>query len=72
MDHRFGAKDFFLIALVVAVGVAVVLSMYQEDRRWEEVRTLNSRVNEQTQILAAIQRRLESGLVVSGAPGGGP
>lgn len=68
MDNRFGAKDFFLMLLVLGVGVAVFLSMYQEDRRWEEIRTLNARVNEQTQILASINRRLESGLVVSNAP----
>ncbi len=64
MDSRFGFKDFVLLILVLGVGVSVWLAMFQEDRRWKEVRDLSESVTEQGRMLAEVQRKLESGVSI--------
>jgi peptide/nickel transport system substrate-binding protein len=59
MESRFALKDFLLLVIVLAVGVAVVLAMYQEDRRWAEARAMRDTLTEQTAMLANMQRRIE-------------
>lgn len=68
MGSRFGLKDFVLLLLVLGVGVSVWLSMFQEDRRWKEVRDLSSAVADQGRLLADLNRRVESGVALT-SPG---
>ena len=70
MQNRFGVKDFFLFVLVALLGLMVLLSMVQEDRRFTEIRQLNAKFDEQQQTLVqirqAIDRAARSGLTMRG------
>ncbi len=46
MDHRFGLKDFVVVALLAAIGISLWLSMLQKDRVFEKVRAVESQVTE--------------------------
>lgn len=67
MGSRFGLKDFVLLILVLGIGVSVWLAMFQEDRRWKEMRDLSSAVAEQGRLLADLHRRIESGAGIAGS-----
>lgn len=72
MQSKFGLKDFVLLVLVAVVGVLVVMSMRQDDRRWEQNDALLTKVGSLEQQLARMETRLESGVVFAGGGQAGP
>lgn len=70
MQNRFGLKDFVLLVLLIAVGISIWLSMFQEDRRWENVREVQQQIQRVEQQLSILAQRLEEGVVMH-APGAG-
>lgn len=58
MQNKFGLKDFVLMIMVLAVGVLVLLSMYQEDRRFTLVKDLQNTVKGQVDALARVENAL--------------
>ena len=53
MQNRFGFKDFVLLAVVLAVGLLVFLSMIQSDRGWDRLGDLQSKLDEVESRLAS-------------------
>jgi peptide/nickel transport system substrate-binding protein len=73
MENRFGFKDFVLATLVVLLIVVVCLGMVQLDRQWAALKTISSKADEQTRLLASIDRTLNEGITVSsGGSNGSP
>lgn len=71
MENRFGFRDFvFVVLLLLMIGV-IVLAMKQLDRQWDLLRTLQSGNQEQTRLLASIERTLNEGITVSNAGASG-
>jgi len=77
MQNKFGLKDLVLLIAVGLVGLLVLLQMVQKDRNFEQVRAAQAEVSQlqgQVSRLATTIDRLntvlESGVRVSGAPGG--
>lgn len=62
MENRFGIKDFFLFLILLLLIGVVLLAMTQYDRQWNEMRTTNSLLTQQTTDLARIRRLLEQGV----------
>ncbi len=71
MENRFGIKDFFLFALVTAVLIAVVLAMVQFDRQWSLIQDVRDQNKQLADDVNRIERKLNSGVMVAGAAGGG-
>lgn len=67
MDRRFGLKDFFLFALVLGLGVLVLFSMVQEDRKWTQITALKDQVKAVEQLAGRVARTLDE----RGVGGGG-
>jgi len=63
MENRFGVKDFFLFFLLLVLIVVVVVAMFQFDRQWDAVQSINAKVDSQTRDLREIQDRLRKGVV---------
>lgn len=59
MESRFGLKDFIVFFLIFALGASVLLLLVQGERRWEETRALRQSVEQQTKLLADIERALK-------------
>ncbi len=72
MENRFGFKDFALFFLMIVIGAAVVLSMVQNERRWEETRALRQAVEQQTKLLADIERSLKEDRAPAASPSSAP
>lgn len=68
MEGRFGFKDLVLLCAIVLVGLLVVLQMVQEDRRWEEIRTIRSELERQQRVLGEMSRRLGNGAPAAAPP----
>lgn len=60
MQNKFGLKDFILLVCVIGVGLMVLLSMIQEDRRFRDVKELTGKVQLLETRLANLQDTLES------------
>lgn len=60
MQNKFGLKDFVLLVLVILVGGSVWLSMFQEDRRWNELQRAEARLSEIDANVARLQRQMDS------------
>ena len=71
MENRFGIKDFFLFALLVIVVAMIGLAMYQFDRQWKVVQTIQTDNRQLADDINRLQRKIESGIVVSGSPSAG-
>lgn len=56
MDNRFNVKDIVVIVLVITVGIILIVSMYQEDRKWSQVREVLALLEEQNEALEKIVR----------------
>lgn len=69
MQNKFGLKDFVLMVLVGIVGLIVILTMRQDDRRWEQNETIVSKIDSIEQQLARLEAKLETGIVVSNNAG---
>ena len=61
MQNKFGLKDFVILVLLVGVGLSVWLGMVQEDRRWDQVRSIDQRVKAQETSMARLERAGEQG-----------
>lgn len=59
MQSTFGFKDFLLLAMVLALLVMTGMRMYQEDRRFADVRVLTSKVQEQATQMGQLRRSLD-------------
>lgn len=66
MQNKFGLKDFVLLVLVCVVGVLAWMGMRQDDRRWEQNKTLLSKVGSIEQQIARLEAKLESGVIMTG------
>lgn len=66
MQNKFGLKDFVLFTLVILVGVLVLMAMVQDDRLWEQGRSMQSKVGSVEQQLARLENKLDEGVAVSG------
>lgn len=71
MQNKFGIKDFVLLMGVIIILITLWLRMYQEDRKWGEVRDSQAQIGEIQSTLARIQRQMDQGLMVA-APSGVP
>jgi peptide/nickel transport system substrate-binding protein len=60
MQNRFSMKDFVIVALLLAVGAAVVLSMLQSDRQWAKLADVQSKVGQIEKQAARVQSTLDS------------
>jgi peptide/nickel transport system substrate-binding protein len=54
MPERFGLKDFLVLACVAALGVIVLLKMWQDDRAWDKLQSLQTELQEQRRMIAAL------------------
>jgi peptide/nickel transport system substrate-binding protein len=70
MENRFSFKDLVLAALVILLIIVVWLGMKQADRQWLVLQAIKDQGNDQTRMLASIQRTLEEGISV-GNPANG-
>ncbi len=70
MQNRFGLKDFLTLALIVALGVVVLMSMIQEDRRWKELGDTEAKLDDIRSQMARIQRTLDTGVIAAPQAGG--
>lgn len=66
MENRFGVKDFILLLLIVALIVSVWLAMKQYDRQYDQILAIRRQLDDTTQSVRQIQRRLDSGIALSG------
>ena len=62
MENRFGIKDFFLFALLVIVVAMIGLAMYQFDRQWKVVQTIQTDNRQLADDINRLQRKIESGI----------
>ena len=46
MQNRFTLKDFVLFLMLGVISLLVVLAMFQSDRDWNEMMTINSKLSE--------------------------
>lgn len=69
MQNTFGIKDFVIIVLILVLGLAVWLSMFQRDREWDQLQYIRGKVNEVETHLARVESRIESGVNVAQMPG---
>jgi peptide/nickel transport system substrate-binding protein len=46
MEHRFGLKDVVFLALLLVIGFLTLNAMWQKDRMWEFLRSIESQVKE--------------------------
>lgn len=70
MDNRFGFKDLVVCVLLVLLLASMWLAMRQYDRQWDDIRSISTRLTEQTRELSQIRRRLEDGVRVGGPAAG--
>lgn len=73
MDNRFTVKDLFLFLLLTVLLITVVLGMFQYDRQWDTMKSVERQLMAQTgqladmsREIAALRRTLENGIVVTG------
>jgi len=66
MQNRFGLKDFVLFVLIGALGIGIVLSMFQRDRGWEEVQKIKGKIENQEQMLSRIEQAAKGGAQPAG------
>lgn len=60
MENRFGLKDFILYTLVIILGVLVVLTMIQDDRRFKELATISTENQKQINGIIQIREEIEN------------
>lgn len=58
MTNTFGFKDFLLLALVLVLVVMTGMSMWQEDRRFDDVKALSATVREQAAQMGQLRRSI--------------
>ena len=65
MDNRFGVKDLFLFALLLAVLAMVALAMVQYDRQWATLQDLSRKLDDQGRDLASVRRQVDRGVTMA-------
>ncbi len=60
MQNKFGLKDFVLLLLVSLIGVFLILSMVQDDRRWKQNQSLESKIGSVEQQLARLETKIDT------------
>ncbi len=70
MQNRFGLKDFFLFALVIAFGVIVILRTDQADRAWEKSEQMLTKISNLEAQVGRVESKLDSGAGWIRSPGG--
>ena len=65
METRFGVKDFILFVVLGIVILMIGLAMVQFDRQWDQVQTINSKLEQQANDLQSIRRQLENGVALN-------
>ena len=53
MQNRFTLKDFVLFLMLGVISLLVVLAMFQSDRDWNEMMTINSKLSELERAMAS-------------------
>jgi peptide/nickel transport system substrate-binding protein len=61
MQNKFGLKDFVTLVILLAIGLSVWISMYQRDREWARLASIDSKMRELEQHLSRMEHTLESG-----------
>jgi len=76
MENRFGFKDFLVITLLLCVIIVVGLAMFQIDRQYKRLVSIDSHLAamtdqsaQQSRLLRDLTKQLASGLVVTGGTG---
>jgi peptide/nickel transport system substrate-binding protein len=54
MEHRFGPKDGVFLLLLLAIGFLTINAMWQKDRMWEYLRSIETQVKETRGRLEAV------------------
>ena len=54
MEHRFGLKDVIVVGLLLAIGFLTLNAMWQKDRMWEKLRSIEDEVKETRTRLEAV------------------
>lgn len=63
MNSKFGLKDFVLLLLVFIVGLLMLLSLWQADRRHQDVKRLASEVADVDRAIRTLRNDLTSGAI---------
>ena len=71
MQNNFGLKDLIVIALILGLFVSVWISIYQDDRRWNETQVANTKLTDLEQQIVRLEDQIRSRTLVSQQPGGG-
>ena len=73
MDKRYHSKDFVILGLLLALGLGLLLLMYQVDRQWQRMSEMQRAMQEQAEDMrrmrSAVQgldSRLRAGVVLDG------
>lgn len=61
MENRFGFKDLVVILLLLAIAVMLGLKMVQDDRQWERLSALHTKLDQQTTDLVSLRRVITDG-----------
>jgi peptide/nickel transport system substrate-binding protein len=70
MQNNFGLKDLVVIALILGLFVSVWVSIYQDDRRWDQTQLANDRLGKLEQQIVRLQTQIASRpVVVAPQPG---
>jgi peptide/nickel transport system substrate-binding protein len=70
MQNRFALKDFVIILLLLVVGVSVWLAMFQRDREWRQIQSVQGKLTDIERQVSRVAATLDGGIPV--AVGGGP
>ncbi|MDB5328567.1 MAG: extracellular solute-binding protein family 5, partial [Phycisphaerales bacterium] len=69
MEKSFSVKDFVLFVLLSAVIVLIILAMLQFDRQWDEVQTVEQKLEQQASDLRSISDKISRGVAVQSTTG---
>ncbi|MDH3584288.1 MAG: ABC transporter substrate-binding protein [Phycisphaerae bacterium] len=61
MENRFGFKDLVMMALVLAIIVMLGLKMVQDDRHWDSLSAIGTKLDQQTKDITALRRVISQG-----------
>lgn len=65
MENRFGVKDFVSFSLLIIVIVVCCLLMKQIDRQWDQLRAIDTRLEDQSKDLRSVQEQLSRGVAIN-------
>lgn len=68
MQNTFGLKDFVIVVLLIFVLGSIYLVMFQQDRKWAEVRDTNRRIGDVEREVSLLRQAVEEGEIFRAAP----